>query len=400
MTKARDLSKLADGTEFTAADNSKLDAIEASATADQTNAEIRAAVEAATDSNVFTDADHSKLNGVAAGATADQTNAEIRAAVEAASDSNVFSDADHSKLNAVEASADVTDTANVTAAGALMDSELTNLAAVKAINQSLVTTASPTFAGLNTTSELITKGGISIDSGSSTGPEFSRERDQNLKIKGQSGGDVGITGYNAADAWAFQLYGGVGSYGFLEDNWADWDIRKYTNGKLYLNGNNTYYLQPETTSKLNNVQVGGIDFGTSGASAETLDSYEEGTYSPTITAINGNSATFTVGQASYTKIGRMVHVMLYISSIDLSAITSGSYIILGNFPFTAESYGSFNFGYKTGGYTNSSTDLVGGYVQSGAAYAYFTNSNGTEVQQGGSYALNRFMASITYPTSQ
>ncbi|MGB2046256.1 MAG: hypothetical protein ACPHUD_11025, partial [Porticoccaceae bacterium] len=38
-----------------------------------TNAEIRAAVEAASDSNVFTDADHSKLNGIEASATADQT---------------------------------------------------------------------------------------------------------------------------------------------------------------------------------------------------------------------------------------------------------------------------------------------------------------------------------------
>jgi hypothetical protein len=55
------------------------------------------------------------------------------------------------KLDAIESSADVTDTANVTSAGALMDSELTNLAAVKAINQSLVTTASPTFATLNAT---------------------------------------------------------------------------------------------------------------------------------------------------------------------------------------------------------------------------------------------------------
>ena len=154
MTRSRDLANLADGVEFLAADHSKLDGIETAATADQTNAEIRTAVEAASDSNVFTDADHSKLNAIEASATADQTNAEIRAAVEAASDSNVFTDADHSKLNAVEASADVTDTANVTAAGALMDSELTNLAAVKAINQSLVTTASPTFAGLSTTANV------------------------------------------------------------------------------------------------------------------------------------------------------------------------------------------------------------------------------------------------------
>ena len=107
---------LSDTNAFTDADHTKLDAIEASATADQTDAEIRTAVEAASDSNVFTDADHTKLNAIEASATADQTDAEIRTAVEAASDSNVFTDADHTKLNAIEASADVTDTANVVAA--------------------------------------------------------------------------------------------------------------------------------------------------------------------------------------------------------------------------------------------------------------------------------------------
>ena len=63
---------------MSAADKSKLDGIETAATADQTNAEIRAAVEAASDSNVFTDADHSKLDGIETGATADQSNAEIK----------------------------------------------------------------------------------------------------------------------------------------------------------------------------------------------------------------------------------------------------------------------------------------------------------------------------------
>jgi hypothetical protein len=64
----------------------------------------------------FTD----KVDGIEAGATADQTAAEIRTAVDAATDSNVFTDADHSKLNAIEASADVTDATNVASAGALM----------------------------------------------------------------------------------------------------------------------------------------------------------------------------------------------------------------------------------------------------------------------------------------
>jgi len=72
----------------------KLGGIEENATADQTDAEIRTAVENATDSNVFTDADHSKLNAIEASATADQTASEIRTLVESASDSNVFTDAD------------------------------------------------------------------------------------------------------------------------------------------------------------------------------------------------------------------------------------------------------------------------------------------------------------------
>jgi len=47
----------------------------------------------------FTSADHTKLNGIEASATADQTAAEIRTLVESATDSNVFTDADHTKLN-------------------------------------------------------------------------------------------------------------------------------------------------------------------------------------------------------------------------------------------------------------------------------------------------------------
>ena len=47
-----------------------------------TAAQIATAVEAASDSNTFTDADHSKLNAIEASATADQTAAEIRTLVE------------------------------------------------------------------------------------------------------------------------------------------------------------------------------------------------------------------------------------------------------------------------------------------------------------------------------
>ena len=57
-----------------------------------------------TDNN-FTNADHSKLDGIEAGATADQSNSEIKTAYESNSNTNAFTDALLSKLNGIAASA-------------------------------------------------------------------------------------------------------------------------------------------------------------------------------------------------------------------------------------------------------------------------------------------------------
>jgi len=69
---------------------------------------------------------------------------------------------DGTKLDGIEALADVTDTANVTAAGALMDSELANITAVKALDQGVATTDSPSFAGLTASGEITANGGIAL----------------------------------------------------------------------------------------------------------------------------------------------------------------------------------------------------------------------------------------------
>jgi hypothetical protein len=102
----------------------------------------------------YTTAEETKLAGIEAGATADQTAAEIKTAYESNANTNAFTDAEQTKLAGVETGADVTDTANVTAAGALMDSEIADLSAVKAINQGLSTINGPTFAGLTLTTHL------------------------------------------------------------------------------------------------------------------------------------------------------------------------------------------------------------------------------------------------------
>ena len=62
-----------------ASDGAKLDGIEASATADQSDAEIKTAYENNSDTNAFTDALQTKLNGIETAATAAQTASEILA---------------------------------------------------------------------------------------------------------------------------------------------------------------------------------------------------------------------------------------------------------------------------------------------------------------------------------
>ena len=60
------------------------------------------------------------------------------------SSEGLMSTAHHDKLDGIETSADVTDATNVTAAGALMDSELTDLAGIKSLNTSTLVNLSGT----------------------------------------------------------------------------------------------------------------------------------------------------------------------------------------------------------------------------------------------------------------
>jgi len=81
-----------------------------------------------------------------------------------------FLTADESKLNGIEALADVTDTTNVTSAGALMDSEVTNLADVKAFNTTDYATAAQGTTADNAlvASAVSTFGGTLIDDADAT----------------------------------------------------------------------------------------------------------------------------------------------------------------------------------------------------------------------------------------
>ena len=95
-----------------------------------------------------------------------------------------------------------TNSTSVTAAGALMDSELADVAAVKGINQALTTTSTPTFAGVNTTGDISFGDGDIANFGSSNDLQvYHTGSSSNIKENGT--GNLNIWGddtvfYNSA----------------------------------------------------------------------------------------------------------------------------------------------------------------------------------------------------------
>ena len=130
-------------------------------------------------------------------------------------------------------------------------------------------------------------------------------------------------------------------------------------------------------------------------SSETLDDYEEGTWTPVIRASGGNTVTGQSNvQATYTKIGRLVQISAYISSVDMTLMTSGTYVIMQGLPFACTTYGDFNISYRRGG-----TAFQGGYVQTGTSYLYFVDDNGAEINQSNNQTMTAFMINATYMAS-
>ena len=87
------------------------------------------------------------------------------------------------------------------------------------------------------------------------------------------------------------------------------------------------------------IQMGndrGINFSETangpGMSSETLDDYEEGTWTPTFNDLHGDEVSdITINQANYTKIGRLVHINVKLTTA--AGLTDGSHFSV-SVPFT------------------------------------------------------------------
>jgi hypothetical protein len=156
-----------------------------------------------------------------------------------------------------------------------------------------------------------------------------------------------------------------------------------TSGEIELQSNGTTALKVNTNEGiqiLNCLGVGNATPSTSGAGitfpatqsassdANTLDDYEEGTWTPVIdSATAGTGRTTTVTSAKYTKIGNLVQVQCYIQITTLGTGGSGAWLVKG-LPFTPAASSAFNT-FCSGFWNNLNSNLVclGGYVDSGYA---------------------------------
>jgi len=110
------------------------------------------------------------------------------------------------------------------------------------------------------------------------------------------------------------------------------------------------------------------------ANANTLDDYEEGTWTPTL-AVNGfnNSRTFSSASGAYTKVGRLVTATCAIAMSGFCRPTS--YVQVSGLPFSASPTFAGVFGAE-----NAGTGIQGGsaMIYSGTSIFWYPSNGTTE----------------------
>jgi hypothetical protein len=141
-----------------------------------------------------------------------------------------------------------------------------------------------------------------------------------------------------------------------DDNGGEITFRTTSNAS----SNDPYSL----TERMRILSGGGITFNGDTATANALDDYEEGTFTPIIFgSTTAGTATFSHTSGNYTKIGDLVHFNLNLVVTDWTGSPAGE-VRVGDLPFVAES------GQNSRGYVPVSTTVTGysGYTFTANAY--------------------------------
>ena len=143
---------------------------------------------------------------------------------------------------------------------------------------------------------------------------------------------------------------------------------------------------------------GGVTFNGDTAYDNALDDYEEGSWTPTA---NSGASGISVSSASYTRIGRLVHVQFrgYLTG------TNGSTVQVGGLPYANNNnlhqvgpvmHNGFDFAGSTEPYPVSYITSTWTFFQ---MYYSRTNSGGWSGVTGNDTGGDQFITSLTYFTN-
>lgn len=121
---------------------------------------------------------------------------------------------------------------------------------------------------------------------------------------------------------------------------------------------------------------GGVNFSasshTAGMTSELLNDYEEGTWTPVVTALSGTITTLGTVTGRYTKIGRVVNLFWQFGITNNG--TGASAIVISGLPFNASTAFAF---YSGCGYANNTGKGLTQALQSASGPIYVRVADGT-----------------------
>jgi hypothetical protein len=194
----------------------------------------------------------------------------------------------------------------------------------------LVGTTNKNIRDSSTEEGMVYRNGLTLDINTSAAPVIIMNR------VGNSDGDIALFRKDGATVGSIGSISGAVSYIVLDPRTNGSGIRGTTNGLLPANQtgaatNNHVDLGSDSNAFRNLYLSGGVYLGGTG-SANKLDDYEEGTWTPTFAV--GTNITYNSQSGTYTKIGRKVYVTGY---MDVSNSDSDSSAIQIDLPFTGSS---------------------------------------------------------------
>ena len=154
-------------------------------------------------------------------------------------------------------------------------------------------------------------------------------------------------------------------------------------------------LQVDGTLKAAN----GILFGTDTAAANTLDDYEEGTWTPVLTFGGGSTGiTYNTQAGNYTKVGRITAATINISLSSKGTSTGVGEITL---PFTSASVGEQHFQpYLVNVTSTGNVSLFARSSLASSRFVQFSDAGSATFMTDSNFANNSFIrATLVYQTA-